>query len=341
MRASGMQPDYEWMTIPHSNTQHWGPYFLRGNFHFGANHGYSKAFSHIGRHDDRFENGLRQFTDRRYNIWPSQTRSLGAWIDDTNTEIWNNSRSLATVLREIMARNRCCFDRDTLEAHWREAVERGEGWLTPDDYWPIFALRCLQRHIDPAKTRFQVLAPRIVTAGGNPRHVENFPWPRVTAFRCIGGHSATHKESRPWNLGWETLAWTDVKFLFHATSEDAWRSIVQKGIKRGYRKRNPRKEVFFSSGSYVTNVGPNPHTDIPPYDFRQTDRKQVEIVCDARLVVSTCSINLGEQGAIMTPSDVPAPTIIAVRKISNGEVLWPPNTPVSYTHLTLPTIRSV
>ena len=77
-----------------------------------------------------------------------------------------------------------------------------------------------------------------------------------------------------WNMGWETLEWTDTTFLFHATTENAWTDIIRTGIKRGGR-RGPqhRAEVFFSSSSYVTGAGPNPHTDIPPYVFQSASSR--------------------------------------------------------------------
>eukprot|EP00959_Pyramimonas_sp_CCMP1952_P015472 328009-Pyramimonas_sp.AAC.1 len=82
------------------------------------------------------------------------------------------------------------------------------------DYYPIFILRALQKHIDPEKNRIEVYA-KSVPAEGDP---SCFDWSSAIAIRCVGGRSSVNTLSRPWKMGWESLQWTDVKYLHHGTT---------------------------------------------------------------------------------------------------------------------------
>eukprot|EP00959_Pyramimonas_sp_CCMP1952_P342554 7176713-Pyramimonas_sp.AAC.1 len=71
-------------------------------------------------------------------------------------------------------------------------------------------------------------------------------------------------------MGWESLQWTDVKYLHHGTAFCAWRNILKTGIIPGcvdpssqrdkHYKPSPRTEAFYSSSTYIDNVQKNPHT---------------------------------------------------------------------------------
>eukprot|EP00959_Pyramimonas_sp_CCMP1952_P380390 7969159-Pyramimonas_sp.AAC.1 len=64
-------------------------------------------------------------------------------------------------------------------------------------------------------------------------------------------------------MGWESLQWTDVKYLHHGATLRAWRSILKSGIIPGcvdpssqrdkHFRGSPRTEAFFSSSTYVDN----------------------------------------------------------------------------------------
>eukprot|EP00959_Pyramimonas_sp_CCMP1952_P403342 8451359-Pyramimonas_sp.AAC.1 len=65
-------------------------------------------------------------------------------------------------------------------------------------------------------------------------------------MRTIGGHSAAHNMSRPWNMGRKRPPWTDVKYLHHATSRDAWMGIRKAGVIAGHgAERQTREEAVF------------------------------------------------------------------------------------------------
>eukprot|EP00959_Pyramimonas_sp_CCMP1952_P404857 8485117-Pyramimonas_sp.AAC.1 len=85
-------------------------------------------------------------------------------------------------------------------------------------------------------------------------------------------------------MGWESLQWTDVKYLHHGTTYRAWRSIIKTEIIPGYiepshrdrmQQGTQRSEAFYSSSTFW----------------------------------------LGAQGAIMTEGVVPAAAVLAVRRI--------------------------
>eukprot|EP00959_Pyramimonas_sp_CCMP1952_P105614 2208341-Pyramimonas_sp.AAC.1 len=93
-----------------------------------------------------------------------------------------------------------------------------EAWA---DYYPIFILRAFQTHIDPENNRIEIYG-KPLSAGSNPRC---FDWSGVIAIRCVGGHSSVIPRSQPWNMGWESLQWTGVKYLHHGTTSRAWSNI--------------------------------------------------------------------------------------------------------------------
>eukprot|EP00959_Pyramimonas_sp_CCMP1952_P420778 8814237-Pyramimonas_sp.AAC.1 len=75
-------------------------------------------------------------------------------------------------------------------------------------------------------------------------------------------------------MGWESLQWTDVKYLRHGTTLRAWRSILKTGIIPGCvdqsqrdkrEKGSQRSEAFYSSSTYV----PSPNRILTP-QFNRT-----------------------------------------------------------------------
>eukprot|EP00959_Pyramimonas_sp_CCMP1952_P132531 2771388-Pyramimonas_sp.AAC.2 len=79
-------------------------------------------------------------------------------------------------------------------------------------------------------------------------------------------------------MGWESLQWTDVKYLHHGTTFRAWNNILAKGIIRGHKDNHqrdrkqyeePRTEAFYSLSNYIKGAQPNPHTRVLPYKFKR------------------------------------------------------------------------
>eukprot|EP00959_Pyramimonas_sp_CCMP1952_P392606 8226594-Pyramimonas_sp.AAC.1 len=78
-------------------------------------------------------------------------------------------------------------------------------WRYAQEYCVIAVLRALQLHIDDEKARFQVFVRR-----PNPDlSGADFAWDRALAMCAIGGHTAVHRNSQPWNTGWKRSSWAD------------------------------------------------------------------------------------------------------------------------------------
>eukprot|EP00959_Pyramimonas_sp_CCMP1952_P352649 7388515-Pyramimonas_sp.AAC.1 len=80
-----------------------------------------------------------------------------------------------------------------------QANGAGQPWRDAQEYYVIAVLRALHLHIDDEKARFQVFVrrPRPDLLGAD------FAWDRVVAIRAIGGHTAVHRNSQPWNMDWK------------------------------------------------------------------------------------------------------------------------------------------
>eukprot|EP00959_Pyramimonas_sp_CCMP1952_P061772 1291164-Pyramimonas_sp.AAC.1 len=68
-------------------------------------------------------------------------------------------------------------------------------------------------------------------------------------------------------MGWESLQWTDVKYLHHGTTYRAGNNILKVGSIPGYKdpsqrdkkhQEEPRTEAFYSSSTYMKGAQPNP-----------------------------------------------------------------------------------
>eukprot|EP00959_Pyramimonas_sp_CCMP1952_P271016 5666115-Pyramimonas_sp.AAC.1 len=141
-------------------------------------------------------------------------------------------------------------------------------------------------------------------------------------------------------MGWESLQWSDVKYLHHGTTFRAWSNIPAKGIIPGYKDNaqrgrkqyeEPRTEAFYSPSNYIRGAQPNPHTNVPPCKVKHW-KKEVETVIDMYIATqSGCRFWLGAQGGIMTEDKVPSAAIVAIRRSKDdrdcGEQLWPVSAP--------------
>eukprot|EP00959_Pyramimonas_sp_CCMP1952_P229695 4802462-Pyramimonas_sp.AAC.1 len=67
-----------------------------------------------------------------------------------------------------------------------QANAAGQPWHSAQEYYVLAVLRALQLHLDDEKARSQVVT-----------------------ILAIGGHTAVHRNSQQWNIGWERLSWTD------------------------------------------------------------------------------------------------------------------------------------
>eukprot|EP00959_Pyramimonas_sp_CCMP1952_P283335 5923151-Pyramimonas_sp.AAC.1 len=140
----------------------------------------------------------------------------------------------------------------------------------------------MQLRIDDEKARFQVFVRR-----PNPELLgTDFAWDQTLAMRAIGGHTAVHRNSQPWNVGWMRLSWTDMKYLHHATTRDAWTSIRNIGAVPGYgADRHTPQEAFYSTSSVMRYDTQNPHCATPGYKFEHK-KKQVDVVIGIRSAMS-------------------------------------------------------